>query len=190
VFEKVGDSREVAVTQVGMADLLVVRENYKEAQKLYETCLETCQKLQDWHSVGAILVRLGQLFLTTNRQEEAQSALLNAKKIFQEMRATNWLAAIDELLAQLQDSFSGAAARTETGIALAELVQMVQAGRAGDRQKGEEAFNFLTEMALSGDAETAVLARALRLVLLGDAPQKAVAGLPEAVRRKVLALLG
>ena len=128
---------------------------------------------------------LGQLALARGNPAEAIPLFEEAKVRFLAIGLPNWAAQAEELLAQA--SGNGAA---ETGITLAELAKLVKDGRAGDRAAGERAFQFLTELALSGNAETAALGRALRLVLLGDAPEKALADLPESVAGELRQLLG
>ncbi|HOT92850.1 MAG TPA: tetratricopeptide repeat protein, partial [Anaerolineae bacterium] len=179
VKEAVGDRREVAVTQVGLADVYRMRGNYAMAENLYQASLAICQSVHDLHSVYAILMRLGQLALDQERREEALPLLREARAGFAALGLAEWVAAVDQLLAQAERNV----------LTLDDVIALVQAARNGDHAAGEKAWAICEGLARSGEATLTALGRALRAVLSGEDPAVACAALPEDLRAVLLAAL-
>ena len=178
--EKIGDSREVAVTQVGLADLLAVRGEGIQAEASYISCLEIFRELKDAHSFGAVQTRLAQLYLQQNRREEAAQLLQAARQLFTDLRAPQWVASIDQLLAGAQGG---------RPLTLEDLLEMVRAARQGDRAQGERAWEICQGLSGAPDPVQAALGSGLLRVLAGIKPDEALAALPEALRPSIIAAL-
>lgn len=175
----IGDTREVAVTQVGLADLMALKGDVKEAEAVYISCLEIFRRLQDAYSFGAVQTRLALLYLQQKRREEAAQLLHAARQLFTDLRAPQWVAAIDKMLPQAHDSH----------LALDKLIWMVRAARGGDHAQGKQAWELCQQLTGHADPETRAVANGLIRVLAGDEPDKALAALPESVREQIMAAL-
>ncbi len=174
VFEAVGDTRAVAVTQSSLADLLRTRGQYDEAERLYRAGLATCQQIRDLQGIAVFQAGLGHLALRRGRPQDALPLLEAARQGFADLGFDHWLPGVDELLAR---------ARGET-LTLDDLLGLVWAARRGDHAAGQRAFDICDDMLRS--AEWAPIARALRRVLARYPLEQALAELPAAQRQEML----
>jgi tetratricopeptide (TPR) repeat protein len=177
VKEELGDRRSVAVTQSSLADLLRVRGQYDEAERLYQSGLAICRTIPDPQGAAVFLRGLGHLALARGRREEAVSLLRQARPGFEALGLLNWAASVDEVLAEAQDQ----------GLTLAALARLIQAARQGDHQAGEQAWELCNQLAQDLDETLAALGRGLQQLLAGLPPETALAGLPDDLRRQILA---
>ena len=176
--EGVDDGRRgVAVTQVGLADLMVAKGNWAEAEAAYRGCLGIFQQLKDAYSFGAAQTRLGQLYLQQNRQEEAIEVLQSARELFVKLQAAPWIDDIDQLLSQ---------ARNKLG-SLDGLVSLIKAAQKGDEAAGKQAWAHCDALHNDPDPTLAVLGAALRRVLIGIPARQALVDLPAELKESLLA---
>jgi tetratricopeptide (TPR) repeat protein len=179
VFEALGDSRSVAVTQWGLGNLLAGQGQREEAKQLYTAGLVTSRAIRDPQGVAVFLLGLGRLALSHGQPDQGLPQLQEARRIFEALGLAHWVAHVDELLAQVQQ-------RTLT---IDDLIAMVRAARQGDRQAGQQARQICLGLAQSSDASQSAMGRGLQRVLAGDAPETALAALPEDLRTRILEAL-
>ena len=104
VFKALDDRRSTAVTQSRLANLLNRRGQYDEAEQLYHTGLAIIQQLGDVQNIAIFLIKLARLALARGYPSEAIPLLQQARKRFEAIGLSDWVASVDRLLAEAQST--------------------------------------------------------------------------------------
>lgn len=168
--------RGVAVTQSSLADLLTTRGQYDEAERLLRSGLLIVEAIHDLQGVGVYKMRLGELAILQNKQEEAIPLLETAIRQFQAISLPNWAAMAVQLLNQATGNI----------LTLDKLVGIVKAARQGETEAGKQAWQICLDLKKSEDENLAGIGSGLLQILAGIPPEEALANLPDELQEQIM----
>ncbi len=181
-FEEVlGDPRGVAVTQSSLADLLMNRGEYEEAERLLQNGLELTRTLGDPMGIAVYQMKLGSLLTQTGRRGEGLPLLQEALAGFRRLGLANWAVRVEQAIAQVE----GKGPPGGQAITLEDLIRLIAAARAGDAQAGRTTEQIIASLKDAPDAALRKLADALERLLFGFPSQEALSGLPEELQEQI-----
>jgi tetratricopeptide (TPR) repeat protein len=162
-----------------MGDLSGARPYYERALAIDEKVLgkEHPDTAIDYGNLGSLVAALGDV-------EEGRALLERALQIFLAKLGPNH-PYTQETLRRLS-ALDGEGQRALT---LDDLAGMVRAARGGDRQAGQQAWDIAGQLVTHPDPTVQAVGQALRDLLAGLPPDRALAPLPEALQAAFLAAL-